>query len=138
VANLYALRLPEDRFVDYVSGITAVFRSNAGVRLAQALSSRAASWAQDNTRETRCGQKPDKQEARISLPIGQAKLGRMWKGMVIAVPVFAKGQQAEPRQIVALHWQSLNVPILMAPPVCKVADHPMAEQRNGDAQTDAP
>ena len=62
----------------------------------------------------------------------------MWEGMVVAVPVFAKGDKAEARQIIALDIEPCDAPTLVARPVGEVAYHPMADQGNGDAQADAP
>lgn len=68
----------------------------------------------DVPRETQPLQNPDEIIARIQLPAFDAQLGGMREGVVIAVPVLAKGEQADAGNVVALHGQVGNAPALMA------------------------
>lgn len=51
----------------------------------------------------------------------------MGKSVVVALPVFAKCDQARPRQVVALDRQSGQFPAPMPGFVGEVADHPVTD-----------
>lgn len=82
----------------------------------------------DVPRETQPLHNPDEIIARIKLSAFDPQLGGMREGVVIAVPVLAKGQQADAGNVVALHGQVYDFPALMAVTMREMSDQPMPDQ----------
>jgi hypothetical protein len=73
-------------------------------------------------------QRLDEPPARVDLSAFQPEPCRFRVGVVIAVPAFAKGQQAKVRNVEPLHGYVIDLPTLMAAPVSEMTDQPMTCQ----------
>lgn len=80
----------------------------------------------------------DEDIAPVVLPSIKTDAGGPGEGMMIVVPSFAHRGDRCPWHVMRLHARAVDKPRLGAGSVCEVADEPVAGNRNGYTNADAP
>jgi hypothetical protein len=88
--------------------------------------------------ETQRHESLDEGPAEVDLTTFQAKACGLREGVVVAMESFAKGDQPECGQVVALNCNIIDAPALVAVTVSEMANQPVAGKRNRDTHCDPP